>query len=99
VHYYTKYPWYDTNGQYRREVSSDLDKLVADEDEFKLYRLKAEQLALEEAQDDKRASRKMQMYNQEVKKYEQDNKSNAMVKTTQYHDFRNPGEHTNYYQT
>jgi hypothetical protein len=99
VHYYTKYPWYDTNGQYRREASSDLDKLVADEDEFKLYRLKAEQLALEEAQDDNRAARKQEKYNAEIKKYERDNKSNAMVKSTQYHDFRNPGQSTNYYQS
>lgn len=97
VKYQSKYPWVDAvTGAWKQESDDDLDLLVADADEFKLFRLKATELAAEEVEDYTVSQLMAQKYEQAKMAYEKLNPSEVKIMTDQYHNYEPQPEYDTY---
>lgn len=92
VKYQSKYPWVSSAGSWKQESTDDLDLLVADADEFILFRLKGIQYAAQEVTDYDIAEVAAAQYDTELAKYKLRNPSEVKVMTTEYYNYGNRGD-------
>ena len=85
VIFYTKYGWQSAAGTYLENSTDDTDLINVDTAEMKLIEYKSAELMERHLKNHGEADRYFQLYQLEIKKYEQTHPSEAMILTQQYH--------------
>jgi len=90
IFYYSKFGWQTSVGVYIRNSTDDSDILVAEDDEYKLFKLKAISLASDEINEYDVSIKKANDYSDAKNIYVRDNFSEAMIMTNEYYKYEDP---------